>query len=142
MVAFLILHVQKANQAAGAAEAGADGAAPPADDGPIDDGQGPMVQRGGGRLDNGRVEPRRPLASSALSSGPRRVVSRSDLFRVFSVWPYGGTAPAPHAPPSVRVEPRRKGVVNSSPSPSRPCFYPHPASRTFTAAELVGSSAG
>ena len=27
MVAFLILHVQKANQAAGAAEAGADGAA-------------------------------------------------------------------------------------------------------------------
>ena len=42
MVAFLILHVQKANQAAGAAEAGADGAAPPADDGPTDDGQGPI----------------------------------------------------------------------------------------------------
>ena len=74
MVAFLILHVQKANQAAGAAEAGADGAAPPADDGPIDDGQGPMVQRGGGRLDNGRVEPRRPLPSSAPVLAEERVV--------------------------------------------------------------------
>ena len=47
-MAFPIL--QKANQAAGAAEgteAGADGAggaAPPADDGPIDDGQGPTVE--------------------------------------------------------------------------------------------------
>jgi L1 cell adhesion molecule like protein len=47
-VAFPIL--QKANQAAGAAEGteagadGADGAAPPADDGPIDDGQGPTVE--------------------------------------------------------------------------------------------------
>ena len=54
-VAFPIL--QKANQAAGATEAGADGAdgagadgagadgaAPAADDGPIDDGQGPTVE--------------------------------------------------------------------------------------------------
>ena len=49
-MAFPIL--QKANQAAGAAEgseagadgAGADGAAPPADDGPVDDGQGPTVE--------------------------------------------------------------------------------------------------
>jgi L1 cell adhesion molecule like protein len=47
-VAFPIL--QKANQAAGAAEGseagadGADGAASPADDGPIDDGQGPTVE--------------------------------------------------------------------------------------------------
>ena len=65
---------EKANQAAGAAEAGADGAAPPADDGPIDDGQGPMVQRGGGRLDNGRVEPRRPLPSSAPVLAEERVV--------------------------------------------------------------------
>ena len=49
-MAFPIL--QKANQAAGATEAGADGAdgagadgaAPAADDGPIDDGQGPTVE--------------------------------------------------------------------------------------------------
>ena len=111
-MAFLIL--QKANQAAGAAEAGADGAAPPADDGPIDDGQGPMMERGGGRLDNGRVEPRRPLPSSAPVLAMERVVCGGA--NCLEYLAFGQLEGAPQRPLSLpaacapRVEKRHEGL--------------------------------